>query len=194
MAATSVLAIAIALASSWFADGVVSDLHRDGTGPLLLVRPLPRMALFLSRWLSGFVALAMTCLLCSLLLNLAWQLAGGQGRIVSDTGAVAAAAVAWIWVGSCVLLLSTVLERGEAIIGALLFLLPLSLAAIVTPGSALSAALAALPSKAVLYAARALLSGGATEAVEIASCVVWGAMVLAIGTLAACRREWRTTA
>ena len=190
-AVANLLALGMALAAAWLSDGVVSELRRDGSGPLLLTRPVSCRGLFLARWLAGFAALAAVVLASVTTLNAIWRATEGSGSPLSVSGAIGAAIVTWTWVGSAVLLLSSVLERGEALAGGLLVILPISLAAILPPGSVPARLSGSLPSQDVLAASRDLLAGHAVPGHALLSPLGWGCLTLAIGIFTACRREWR---
>lgn len=191
--AANVLALGLALAAAWLSEGVVSGLQRDGSGPLLLTRPVPRSGLFLARWLAGLTALAALGLAIATTLNGIGRVAAGGGSPLSPLGAIGAAVVTWAWVGSAVFLFSSTLERGEALAGALLFILPISLAAILPPASVLARISGSLPSQDVLATSRDLLAGQAATGHALLSVLAWGSVTLAVGVFIACRREWRAT-
>lgn len=191
--AANLVALGMALAAAWMSDGVVSGLRRDGIAPLVLTRPVPRSGLFLARWLAGFTALAAVGLTIATTLNGVWRGFGGAGYPLSAAGAIGAAAVIWIWVGSAVLLFSSALERGEGLAGGLLFVLPISLAAILPPDTVLARVAGWLPSQTVLTTSRDLLAGRAAQAHALLAVLIPGCLTLALGVFVACRREWRTT-
>ena len=189
----NLVALGLALAAAWLSEGVVSGPRRDGSGPLLLTRPVPRSGLFLARWLAGLTALAVVALAIVATLNGIWRAAEGSGSPMSLPGAFGAVVVTWTWVGSAVLLFSSVLERGEALAGALLVILPISFAAILPTGSVPARLSGSLPSEAMLTTSRDLLAGQAVSGNAALWAVGWGSLTLAIGIFAACRREWRAT-
>lgn len=191
--AANLLALGMGLAAAWLSEGVVSGLRHDGSGPLLLTRPVSRSGLFLARWLAGLTALAALGLAIATALNGIGRAAGGGGSPLSPLGAIGAAVVTWAWVGSAVLLFSSMLERGEALAGALLFVLPISFAAILRPGSVLARISGSLPSQDVLTTTRDLLAGRAATEHAMLSIILWGSATLAVGVIVACRREWRAT-
>ena len=187
----NLLALGMALAAAWLSEGTVSGLRRDGSGPLVLTRPVSRSGLYLARWLAGLTALAASSLAIVAVLNGLWRAAGGSGSPMSLPGAFGAAVVTWTWVGSAVLLLSSVLERGEALAGGLLVILPISLAAMLRTDSAAAKLAGALPSQDMLATSRDLLAGQAVSGDSLLWAIGWGSLTLAIGIFTACRREWR---
>jgi len=187
----NLLAFGLALAAAWLSEGVVSGLRRDGSGPLLLTRPVSRSGLFMAHWLAGLTALAAVALAIVATLNGIRHAAEGSGSPMSVSGAVGAAIVTWTWVGSVVLLCSSLLERGEALAGALLVILPISLAAILPTGSLPARLSGLLPSRDVLTTSRDLLAGQTVSRHTLLWALGWGSLTLAIGILSACTREWR---
>ncbi len=187
-----IVALLLGLSAAWLAEGIVSELRRDGSAPLVLTRPGPRSGYFMARWMAGLVCLATVGLLTALVLNGAARLAGVAGTGLSPVGAAGAAAASWLWIGSAVLLLSSLLDRGEALAGALLLVLPVSLAALLPPGALLARAAAALPSRTVLDISRTLLAADPVIGSHLGRVAAWGAGSLALGLFIAVQREWTT--
>jgi ABC-type transport system involved in multi-copper enzyme maturation permease subunit len=185
-----ILSVLLALAAAWLADGVVSELGRDGSAPLVLTRPVSRSGYFVSRWVAGLVCLVTVGLVTALVLNGASRLYGTYGPGLSPVGAVGAAAASWLWVGSVVLVFSSLLGRAEALAGALLLVLPIYVAAMLPPGTSLSRVSSALPSNTVLDVSRTLLAGEPVILGHIGRIAVWGAGALALGLWIAAHREW----
>ena len=181
----------LALVSPWLAEGVVSDLRRNGSGPLLLTRPISRPALYLARWLAGLVSLDIVALVAATTINVAWSTGGGIGPDLSLVGTLGAGLVTWIWVGSTVLLLSAVLDRGEALVGALLVAIPIAMTAVLPTADLLARAARVLPVRPMLRAVRGSLEGNIPEQPALLTTGCWGLIVLGIGLFAACRRDWR---
>ena len=181
----------LALVSPWLAEGVVSDLRRNGSGPLLLTRPISRPALYLARWLAGLFSLIIVALVAVTTINIAWSTGGGIGPDLSLVGSIGAGSVTWVWVGSTVLLLSAVLDRGEALAGALLVAIPITMTAVLPTADLLARAARVLPVRPMLRAARASLAGSFPEQSTLLTTGCWGLVVLGIGLFVACRRDWR---
>ncbi|MCL7981638.1 MAG: ABC transporter permease subunit [marine benthic group bacterium] len=185
-----IVALLLALAAAWLADGVVSDLKRDGSAPLVLTRPVSRIGYFTARWLAGFACLAGAGLVTALVLNGAARFSGFVGPGLSPVGALGAAAASWLWVGSAVLVLSSLLERGEALAGALLLVLPFFLTGMLAPGNSIARVAAVLPSRTVLDVSRTLLAGDPVIGSHLGRVAAWGAGSVALGLFLAVRREW----
>jgi ABC-type transport system involved in multi-copper enzyme maturation permease subunit len=188
-----ILALLFGISAAWLADGVVSELKRNGSGPLALTRPVSRSGYFLARWLSGFLCMAAAGLVVVLVLNASAHLSGIPVAGLSPVGAVGAVAVSWLWVGSVVLVFSSLLHRGEAFAGAFLLVMPIVLVAILPPGG-LPARIASLfPSKTMLDVSRAFLAGEPVIGGHLLRIAVWGSASLSVGLLLAVRREWTTS-
>lgn len=185
-----IVALMLALSAAWLADGVVSEVRRDGSAPLVLTRPISRSGYFLTRWMAGFLCLAAVGLVTTLTIDLAARLSGTGEPALSPVGAVGAAATSWLWVGSVVLVVSSLLDRGEALAGALLLLLPPYLAATLSPETVFTRVAAALPSKTVLDVSRTLLAGDPVIGGHLVRVAGWSAGALALGLFIAARREW----
>ncbi len=184
-----VLALLLALAAPWLAEGIVSDLRLGGHGPILLTRPVPRAGFYLARWVAGLGAITAAAITTSSVLNLVWSLRIEGGNGLSLLGSAGAALVIWVWVGSAVLLLSAVLDRGEALLGALLVAIPVALTFAVPPGSRLAEAAETLPTRPMLGAARDLLAGRGPEGIGLSIVLGWGVAALWAGLAAATRRD-----
>ena len=187
----NLVGLLLALTAPWLAEGVVSDLRRSGNGPLLLTRPISRPGFFFARWLAGFVCLAGVAIIVSAIVNLVWSANGGPGPGLSLAGSIGAGLVIWLWVGSIVLLLSAVLERGEALAGALLVAIPVALTASLPTTDPLAAAARILPVRQMLGAARALLAGDVPVQSTLVTTGGWSLSILGVGLLVASRRDWR---
>ena len=182
----------LALAAPWLAEGVVSDLRRNGSGPLLLTRPISRPGFYFARWLAGCVCLAGVAIVTAATINIAWRASGGSGPGLSLAGSVGAGFVIWIWVGSTVLLLSAVLDRGEALVGTLLVAIPIALTASLPTTDLLAGAARVMPVRPMLSAARALLVGEVPMQTTLLKTGGWGLAILGVGLLVASRRDWRS--
>jgi ABC-type transport system involved in multi-copper enzyme maturation permease subunit len=187
----NLVGLLLALAAPWLAEGIVSDLRRNGTGPLLLTRPIPRPGFYVSRWLAGLVCLAGVAITTAAIINMVWSAGGGSGPGLSLAGAIGAGLVIWVWIGSTVLLLSAVLDRGEALAGTLLVAIPIALTASLAPTDLLAGAARVLPVRPMLSAARALLAGDVPAPSGLVATGSWGLAFLGIGLLVASRRDWR---
>ena len=187
----NLVGLLLALAAPWLAEGIVSDLRRNGTGPLLLTRPIPRPGFYFARWLAGLVCLAGVAITTAAIINIAWSAGGGSGPGLSLAGSIGAGLVIWVWVGSTVLLLSAFLDRGEALAGTLLVAIPIALTAALPPTDLLVSALRVLPVRQMLSSARAVLAGDVPELSGLVAAGSWGLTILGIGLLVASRRDWR---
>ena len=187
----NLVGLLLALAAPWLAEGIVSDLRRNGTGPLLLTRPIPRPGFYFARWLAGLVCLAGVAITAAAIINTVWSATGGSGPGLSLAGSIGAGLVIWVWVGSTVLLLSAVLDRGEALAGTLLVAIPIALTASLPPTDLLAGAARVLPVRLMLSAARTLLAGDLPVPSGLVATGIWGLAILGIGLFAASRRDWR---
>lgn len=187
----NLVTLLLALTSPWLAEGVVSDLRRNGIGPLLLTRPISRPALYLFRWLAGLVCLTGVATVAASTINIAWSAGGGGGSGLSLIGSIGAGLVIWVWVGSTVLLLSAFLDRGEALAGALLVAIPIPLTAALPATDLLARVARVVPVRPMLSAARALLASEVPIQSNLVTTGGWGLAVLGIGLFVACRRHWR---
>ena len=187
----NLVGLLLALAAPWLAEGVVSDLRRNGSGPLLLTRPISRPGFYFARWLAGFGGLASVAITAASTINIAWSVGGGSGPGLSLAGSIVAGLVIWVWVGSTVLLLSAVLDRGEALAGALFVAIPIVLTASLPTTDRLAGAGRVLPVRPMLSAARALLAGDVPVHSSLVTTGVWGLTILGIGLFVTSRRDWR---
>ena len=187
----NLVGLLLALVSPWLAEGVVSELRCNGSGPLLLTRPISRPALYLVRWLAGLVSLTVVALATATTINIAWSASGGSGPDLSLVGSIGAGLVIWAWVGSTVLLLSAVLDRGEALAGALLVAIPIAMTAALPSADLLARAARVLPVRPVLSAARTSLAGSVPEPSTLVEAGCWGLAMLGVGLFIASRRDWR---
>lgn len=181
----------LALAAPWLAEGVVSDLRRNGSGPLLLTRPISRPGFYFARWLAGFVCLASVAVIAASTINIAWSAGGGSGPGLSLAGSIGAGFVIWIWVGSTVLLLSAVLDRGEALAGTLLVAIPIALTASLPTTDLMASVARLMPVRPILNAARAFLTGDVPVLSTLVTTGGWGLTILGIGLFVASRWDWR---
>ncbi|MEJ2482276.1 MAG: hypothetical protein P8049_03930 [Gemmatimonadota bacterium] len=185
-----IVAMWLALSAAWLADGVVSELRRDGCGPLVFTRPVSRSGYLLTRWLSGFVCLVSAGLVVVAVLNATARFSGIAGTGLSPVGVVGAAAASWWWVGSGVLFFSSLFDRGEAIAGALLLFVPISLAAVLPPDNLVARAAVLLPSRTMLDVSRTLLAGDPVIGDHILSIAAGGFASVVVSLSVAVRREW----
>lgn len=183
--AAGLLALLLAGVAPWVGEGIVSGPRRDGLGALAATRPVPRSGLALAGWTAAGLALAGLAVAVSAAVNAAWR---GAGPALSLPGAALAAALLWAWAGSAVLLLSALLDRGEAPLAAALVLLPALLGAGLADGGTGARALALLPTRPALRAARRLLAGGPPGAADLLPPLLGGAVLLALGLALAARR------
>lgn len=193
VAVARLLCLLLALAAPWMAEGVVSGSRLDGTAPLTLARPVPRAGVYLARWVAGLGAIVAVAIAVSTILDLICNQRPGDGQGLSIVGAAGAALVIWMWVGSAVLLLSAVLNRGEALVGALVVVTPLALAVALPPGSALAEAAEFIPTRTMLAIARDLLAGRGANLYEPLLVGAWGLGTLSIGLAVATRRDMRAS-
>ena len=187
----NLVGLLLALTAPWLAEGVVSGVRRSGSGPLLLTRQIYSTGFYFARWLAGFVCLAGVAIVVSAIINLVWRANGGAGPGLSLAGSIGAGLVIWLWVGSIVLLLSAVLERGEALAGALLVAIPVALTASLPTTDPLAAAARILPVRQMLGAARALLAGDVPVQSTLVTTGGWSLAILGVGLFVASRRDWQ---
>jgi len=187
----NLVGLLLALAAPWLAEGIVSDLRRTGIGPFLLTRPIFRPGFYFARWLTGLVCLVGVAIATAVLINTVWNGGGGSGPGLSLAGSIGAGVVIWVWVGSTVLLLSVVLDRGEALAGMLLLAVPIALTAALPPTDLLARVTRMLPVRPMLSAARSLLAGDLPAPFGLVVAGSWGLAMLGIGLLVASRRDWR---
>ena len=185
----NLVGLLLALAAPWLAEGIVSDLRRNGTGPLLLTRPIPRPGFYFARWLAGLVCLTVVAITVAAIINTVWSARGGSGPGLSLAGSIGAGLVIWVWVGSTVLLLSAVLDRGEALAGTLLVAIPIALTVSLPPTDLLAGAAHVPPVRPMLSAARTLLAGNLPAPSSLVETGIWGLAILGIGLLFASRRD-----
>ncbi len=186
---SGLLALLLAMCAPWLGDGIVSRTRAQGTVALIFPRPVSRSGWYLSRWLAGLVCLGTVSIAAVLAINLAWRnpVEGGPG--LSMTGAAASSIVIWSWVGSTVLLLSAVVERGEALYGSLLVVIPLLLTAGLPPDAWPARLAAGIPSRPMLRSARSLLAGELPAGPDLVPVLGGGILVLWIGLFLAARRD-----
>lgn len=184
--AARLLAFLLAISAPWIGEGLVSGPRRDGGAALAAVRPVPRAGLPLAGWVAAGLVHAALAVLLAAIVNATWP---GSGASLSALGAAAAALVLWAWVGSALLLLSALLDRGEAPLAAALVLLPAVLGAGLAGADPLARALRVLPTRPALRAASEALTGGVPAATDLVHVAVGGALLLGLGLAIAARQE-----
>ncbi|MGW8281956.1 MAG: hypothetical protein ACWGON_01545 [Gemmatimonadota bacterium] len=188
-AVARLLCLLLALAAPWLAEGIVSDLRLRGTGPFMLARPVPRAGVYLVRWVAGLAGIVVAAIAISTILNLISNLRPAYGHGLSIVGSAGGALIIWVWVGSVVLLLSAVLDRGEVLAGALVVVLPVALTVALPPGSLLAGAAELIPTRPMLHMARDLMAGHGPRVHELLLVSVWGFSTLWVGLVVATRRD-----
>ncbi len=181
----------LASAAAWLGDGTVSELRTTGSAVFLLTRPVSCAGYVIARWLAAACSFVGASVTVTLVLEGAFRLHTGFDSGLSVSGAAAAALVTWTWVGSTVLLLSAVPVRGEGLFGVLVLILPLALGATVPPGGLMERLVTLPPSREMLEAARALISGGSPGADRLVLTAAWGGATLAVGLGLTARSDWR---
>ena len=137
------------------------------------------------------VSLTIVALVAATTINVVWSTGGGIGPDLSLVGSISAGLVTWVWVGSTVLLLSALMDRGEALVGALLVAIPIAMTAVLPTTDLLARAARVLPVRPMLRAVRVSLAGNIPEQPALLTTGCWGVVVLGIGLFVACRRDWR---
>ena len=183
--AASLLALLLVVAAPWIGEGIVSRPRRDGFGALAACRPVPRSGLALAGWVAAGLAVAALAVGVAAAVNGAWR---GIGPPLSLPGAAVAAALLWAWAGSAVLLLSALLDRGEAPLAAAAVLLPALLATGPSSGGPVVETLALVPTRPALRAARAVLAGAPAGTADLLPPLVGATLLLVLGLALAARR------
>ncbi|MFO7587099.1 MAG: hypothetical protein R6X22_03410 [Gemmatimonadota bacterium] len=191
-AVARLLALLLALAAPWVGEGVVSGPRRDGGAALAGVRPVSRVGFQLAGWTAAGLAFLALAVGVAAVVNAAWPGAGsapGRGSSLSLVGAAASAFVLWVWVGSALLLLSALLDRGEAPLVTAVVLLPALLGASLPQADRLARAAGAWPTRPALRAAREALEGSVPAASDLLAVVLGGALLLGLGLATAVGRH-----
>lgn len=172
-------------------QGIVSSDVESGRFRTALARPLWRPGFFLAR--HG-AALALLVLASAVV----WvPVRAGGGGAASGVAGVALAALLTGWtLGALLLLLSSVLDRGDVLAAVALVLAPDALDGTVPPAGPLAAAaevvLTALPPTAALRELRhALVAGGAPDGGQVLAVLAYGGAALALALLRLRAREYR---
>lgn len=173
-------------------QGVVSgDVDRGGFRTVL-VRPVWRPGLYLARHGAALLLLCLTVLTAGSVLRVA------GGAAAPDPGGLLLSSLLTGWaLGGLVLLLSALLDRGDALAAGALFLAPAAvdgLAASGSPAAAAAAVLApALPPVISLRELRhALLAGGPTDGGDLAAVLAYGAAAVVLAAVRLRTREFRS--
>lgn len=169
-------------------QGVVASDVESGRFRTTLARPVWRPGVYLARHAGALVLLALAAAVVLAVL----RAAGGEP--VPDPGGLVLAALLTGWAaGALLLLLSSLLDRGDVLACVALLLAPGALEGAADPAGPLATAAglvsAALPPMLPLAGARrVLLAGGWPDGHALAAAVAYGASALA---LAALRLHWR---
>lgn len=172
-------------------QGVVSSDVRDGGFRTTLARPVWRPGIYLARHAAAIGLLAAAASAVGAALR------GAGAAAAPDPAGLAAASLLTGWTaGALVLLLSSLMDRGDALAAVALLLAPAALEGAATAGGALSVAArlvsAILPPVLPLAEARiALLAGGWPDASALLPAVAYGAAALALAVVRLQVREFR---
>lgn len=172
-------------------QGVVSGSVAGGRYRTPLVRPVSRPGFYLARHAAALLLLGLAAL------STGWVLlaAGGPGN-VRPLGLAAAALLTGWALGGLLLLLSSLLDRGDLLAAVALVLAPVAVDGGVAAGGlppGLAAALGVLlPPMGALRALRhGLLSGAPLQGGELASVLAYGTAALVLAALRLRAREFR---
>lgn len=172
-------------------QGIVSGTVAAGRHRTLLARPLWRPGFYLARHAAALFLLVLAAMAAGLVL----LVAGGSGASRPLALLVATLLTGWS-LGGLLLLLSSVLDRGDVLAAVALFLAPAAadgLVAVGAPSSGAAGALGAVlpPVLALRDARHALLAGGPLDGGEVAAIVAYGAAALVLAILRLQTREFR---
>lgn len=172
-------------------QGIVSSDVRDGEFRTTLARPVWRPGIYLAR--HGAAVGLLVAAACAV----GAALRGAGADAAPDAAGLAAASLLTGWTaGALVLLLSSLMDRGDALAAVALLLAPAALEGARAAGGALSVAarLASLVLPPVLPLAEArlaLLAGGWPDASALLPAVAYGAAALALAVVRLQLREFR---
>lgn len=172
-------------------QGIVSSDLEAGRFRTILARPVWRPGVYLARHAAALALLVAASSAVGAILRAA---ASGAAP---DPGGLAAASLLTGWsVGALLLLLSSLLGRGDVLAAVAVLLAPAALEGTAAAGGPLSAAAglasAALPPVTLLAEVRrSLLAGGWPDGSELLHVVVYGAAALALAVLRLQLREYR---
>lgn len=173
-------------------QGVVSSHVESGRFRTDLVRPVWRPGLYLARHLAALALLAaVTCAVAGLLR------AAGAGAVPDPAGLLMASLLTGWTLGALLLLLSALMDRGDALAAVALFLAPGALdgmrgsggPAVEGAGELLTAVLP--PTLHLAGARRALLAGGEPDGAVVTAILLHGAAALGLALLRLRLREYR---
>lgn len=173
-------------------QGIVSSHVESGRFRTELVRPVWRPGLYLARHLAALSLLAAVACGVAGLLRLA-----GAGAVPDPAGLLLATLLTGWTLGALLLLLSTFMDRGDALAAVALFLAPGALdglrgsggTVVEGAGRLLTAALP--PTLPLAGARRALLAGGEPDGAAVAAILLYGAVALGLALLRLHAREYR---
>lgn len=169
-------------------QGIVSSDVQDGGFRTTLARPVWRPGIYLARHAAAVALLAAAASAVGAALR-------GAGAVPDPAGLAAASLLTGWMAGALVLLLSSLMDRGDALAAVALLLAPAALEGAATAGGALSVAArlvsTILPPVLPLAEARlALLAGGWPDASALLPAVAYGAAALALAVVRLQVREF----
>lgn len=172
-------------------QGIVSSDFVDGGFRTTLARPVWRPGIYLARHAAAIALLAVAASAVGAVLG-----GAGAGAVPDPAGLAAASLLTGWTAGALVLLLSSLMDRGDALAAVALLLAPAALDGAKAAGGALSAAarLASPVLPPVLPMAEArleLLAGGWPDASALLPAVAYGAAALALAVVRLQVREFR---
>lgn len=171
-------------------QGVVSSHVESGRFRTVLVRPVWRPGIYLARHVAVLSLLAAAASVVAALLRIA-----GAAPVPDAAGLLLASLLTGWTLGALLLLLSALLERGDALAAAALFLAPGALEGLVDggPGSAAGRMLSATlpPMLSLAETRRSLLAGRSPDGEGLATALVYGAAALGLALLRLRGREYR---
>lgn len=173
-------------------QGVVSSHVESGRYRTALVRPVWRPGVYLARHLAALSLLAAAAFGVAGLLRIA-----GAGPVPDPAGLLLASLLTGWTLGALLLLLSAIMDRGDALAAVALFLAPGALDGLRGDGSPATEAAARLlsaalpPTPSLADARRALLAGVEPDRAVVAAVLLYGAAALGLALLRLRLREYR---
>lgn len=173
-------------------QGIVSSHVESGRFRTELVRPVWRPGLYLARHLAALSLLAVVACAVAGLLRIA-----GAGAVPEPAGLLLASLLTGWTLGALLLLLSALMERGDALAAVALFLAPGALDGIRGSGGtvidgAVRLLMGALPpTRPLAGARRVLIAGGDPDGAGVTAILLYGAAALGLALLRLQLREYR---
>ena len=172
-------------------QGIVAADVESGRFRTVLVRPAWPPGIFLARHVAALLLLAAAS---AGVAGLTWI--AGAGAVPDPAGLVAASLLAGWTLGALVLLLSALLDRGDLLAAAALFLAPGAVEAFSGGGTVVAAAGRVLsaglpPMLPLAETRRSLLAGAGPDGGALAAALLYGGAALALALLRLHVREYR---